>query len=359
MGSLLGRLPWFVSTPVIVAAIAVFAVFGNVLIGVYFERTTLNEANPLAGVGIAPRGTDAAPGTTGASPEAAVLAKGPVKDGEPGHFGKGEATIIRTPNGDLTLRFEQFSVTNGPDLFVYLVEDPKPGRAAVEAGLNLGRLKATDGNFNYAIPGGTDVSRFGSAVIWCRQFRVNFALATFEDAGKRAAPSAAQAAVNAATTLEAAPTVANPTAAAGASAPAATPAASTPTPPAATPTATESPAASTPPPSSGAALLLQGTFRDGAPGHRGSGTAKIGRDANGKLVLVMENFSVTNGPDLHVILGPSASGGGAGLDLGKLKATDGTFSYQIPAGTDLSQFKSVTVWCSSFPTIFTYATLEV
>ena len=97
---------------------------------------------------------------------------------------------------------------------------------------------------------------------------------------------------------------------------------------------------------------------DGAPGHRGSGTAKVGRDASGQLVLVLDDFSVTNGPNLRVILSPAVSGGGNGLDLGKLKATDGTFSYSIPGGTDLSQYKSVTIWCKSFPTIFAYASLE-
>ena len=111
-------------------------------------------------------------------------------------------------------------------------------------------------------------------------------------------------------------------------------------------------------PTGAPALLRQGRFKDGAPGHSGSGTAKIGRAAGGKLVLVIEDFSITNGPDLHVVLGPNPSGGGNGLDLGKLKATDGTFSYDIPEGTDVGQFKSVTIWCQSFPTIFAYATLE-
>jgi hypothetical protein len=71
---------------------------------------------------------------------------------------------------------------------------------------------------------------------------------------------------------------------------------------------------------------------------------------------VLSDFSVTNGPDLHVILGNNAEGGGAGLDLGKLKATDGTFSYDIPADADLASFRSVTIWCKSFPTVFAVAT---
>lgn len=189
MATLLGRLPWFLSTALVAVAVVAFGIVGNILVGVYFERTSLNEADPLAGLAVVSAGEIGA-GTNGAQP-----------------------------------------------------------------------------------------------------------------------PSA--------------PTAAQP-----------------------------SPATARP------GLLLQGAFKDGAPGHHGSGTAKIGRDANGDLVLVVDNFSVTNGPDLRVILGANAAGGGSGLDLGKLKATDGTFSYKIPEGTELGQFKSVTIWCRSFPTIFAYATLE-
>lgn len=105
-------------------------------------------------------------------------------------------------------------------------------------------------------------------------------------------------------------------------------------------------------------VVAAGMFRDGAPGHHGKGTARLGRDASGKAFLVLEDFSVTNGPDLHVILGPTADGGGDGLDLGGLKATDGTFSYEVPEGTDLAAFRSVTIFCKSFPTVFAVATLE-
>ena len=152
--------------------------------------------------------------------------------------------------------------------------------------------------------------------------------------------------VNPLTGLAAAPAVQSPQATASP----ATPAASTPPKGTATSVAA-SPAAS------GPQLLARGEFQDGDPGHRGSGMASIGRDAAGNLVLVLEDFSVTNGPDLRVILSPDAEGGGDGIDLGKLKATDGTFSYAIPAGTDLSQYRSVTIWCAAFPTIFAYATL--
>jgi len=76
--------------------------------------------------------------------------------------------------GAYTLRFKDFSVRNGPDLFVYLSPAAKGYRAGA---LELGKLKATDGSFSYALPAGTDPAIFASAVIWCKQFSVQFAVA--------------------------------------------------------------------------------------------------------------------------------------------------------------------------------------
>lgn len=148
---------------------------------------------------------------------------------------------------------------------------------------------------------------------------------------------------------------ANPLATSGADS-AGTPAAITPEQTTSTPAAAQPSAeAGTP----GPTVVATGMFRDGAPGHHGKGTARLGRDSAGKAFLVFEEFSVTNGPDLHVILGATADGGGDGLDLGGLKATDGTFNYEVPDGADLAAFKSVTIFCKSFPTVFAVATLEV
>ena len=89
------------------------------------------------------------------------------------HFGSGQALLVETAPGMYTLRFEGFSVRNGPDLFVYL--SPADGYAA--GALELGALKASDGSFNYEIPAGTDIGQFKSAVVWCRAFSVLFATA--------------------------------------------------------------------------------------------------------------------------------------------------------------------------------------
>ena len=59
--------------------------------------------------------------------------------------------------GSYILRLEDFSVRNGPDLYVYLspaVDDYATGA------LELGQLKATDGAFGYALPAGHRPRRF-------------------------------------------------------------------------------------------------------------------------------------------------------------------------------------------------------
>lgn len=205
----LARIPSSLGIPGFLGVVAVMALMANYLGGDYFKRTFLDEADPLAGIVAASTHTPgttpspAATGPAGASPSPsapagstpvaavtptpaagatqtaagpALLAEGTFRDGDPGHNGEGIARLIRDADGNHVLRFENFSVTNGPDLFVILSRaDGYSGDGA----LDLGRLKATDGNVNYAIPAGADISQFKSVVIWCRQFSVTFAVATF------------------------------------------------------------------------------------------------------------------------------------------------------------------------------------
>jgi hypothetical protein len=108
-----------------------------------------------------------------------VVAGGEFQGADDFHFGEGTASIIETGPGAFTLRFEEFSVRNGPDLYVYLSPDADGyANGAVE----LGTLKATDGAFGYELPEGLDPSEFASAVIWCKQFSVQFAVAALEAA---------------------------------------------------------------------------------------------------------------------------------------------------------------------------------
>ena len=60
------------------------------------------------------------------------IASGPFHGTDDFHFGAGTATIVETAPGSYVLRLEDFSVRNGPDLYVYLspaVDDYARGRA--------------------------------------------------------------------------------------------------------------------------------------------------------------------------------------------------------------------------------------
>ncbi|MGF1503795.1 MAG: DM13 domain-containing protein [Anaerolineae bacterium] len=95
--------------------------------------------------------------------------------------GTGTATIYRLADGSHILRLENFEVTNGPDLHVFLSGDPAPGSSSAvhaEPSADLGLLKGNVGAQNYELPADFDVENVQSVVIYCVPFRVIFATAT-------------------------------------------------------------------------------------------------------------------------------------------------------------------------------------
>ena len=85
------------------------------------------------------------------------------------HNAEGMAREISLENGKQFIRFENFKVTNGPDLFVYLATD----KGASDF-VDIGRLKANNGNQNYEVPEGTDLTKYDTVLIWCKAFSVLF-----------------------------------------------------------------------------------------------------------------------------------------------------------------------------------------
>lgn len=85
------------------------------------------------------------------------------------HNAEGTAKVIPLEDGTNILRLENLRVTNGPDLYVYL----SPDKAASDI-VNVGKLKANNGNQNYDIPKRTDLSKYDTVLIWCRPFSVLF-----------------------------------------------------------------------------------------------------------------------------------------------------------------------------------------
>src|SRR6266536_2082427 len=62
--------------------------------------------------------------------------------------------------------------------------------------------------------------------------------------------------------------------------------------------------------------------------------------------------ATSDGPDLRVWLADHGAKPGAHLELGRLKGNRGDQVYPIPAGADLSAYRSVTIWCLRFSSPF-------
>ncbi|HJR85360.1 MAG TPA: DM13 domain-containing protein [Nitrososphaeraceae archaeon] len=103
---------------------------------------------------------------------------------------------------------------------------------------------------------------------------------------------------------------------------------------------------------------LMGNFIDAGDGfHKAEGIAKVIELTDGRTFLRLENLKTTNGPDLYVYLSTGKDVSEI-VDLGKLKGNIGNQNYEIPAGTDLSKFNNVLIWCKAFSTLFGSAQLS-
>jgi hypothetical protein len=103
--------------------------------------------------------------------------------------------------------------------------------------------------------------------------------------------------------------------------------------------------------------VLSGKFigvNDGI--HNAEGLARVIPLGNDTYVLRLENFKATNGPDLYVYLATDNSASDI-VNLGRLKGNIGNQNYIIPAGTDLSKYDRVLVWCRAFSVLFGSAQL--
>ena len=90
--------------------------------------------------------------------------------------------------------------------------------------------------------------------------------------------------------------------------------------------------------------------------HDVSGRAMIVKTAGGDVVR-FEDFKTLNGPDLRIYLSADREAKDF-IDLGAIRATEGSVNYPIPAGTDLAKYRQVLVWCRAFSVLFGYAELR-
>ena len=115
---------------------------------------------------------------TPVEPELVELASGAFEDAE--HGTSGTARIIELSDGSRFVRLEDLASSDGPDLHVWVTDQPSGGDGgSYDDGryLRLGELKATHGNQNYEIPDDADLGGLRSVVIWCDRFNVAFGTA--------------------------------------------------------------------------------------------------------------------------------------------------------------------------------------
>ena len=88
------------------------------------------------------------------------------------HRATGEVKLLRVGE-KYYVRFENdFTVTNGPDLFIHFGKDGQYAAAA-----RISDLKGNVGSQNYAVPADINPLEYNELWIWCRAFSVPFGTA--------------------------------------------------------------------------------------------------------------------------------------------------------------------------------------
>ena len=167
------RRTWLLIAAVVLVAVAAFVI-------VYFQPQKLlydervDEALPTAA---APSSAPGGGTATAPATEAVELASGTFISRE--HETTGTARVLRLPDGQVILRFEDFETSNGPVLVVWLSQNPADGDDAAFAQhyFQLGPLKGNIGDQNYVVPPEVDATGWASVVVWCDRFNVSFGAA--------------------------------------------------------------------------------------------------------------------------------------------------------------------------------------
>jgi len=101
------------------------------------------------------------------------------------HPTSGRASIYEVGEGKRALRLTDFATSNGPDVHVVLAQsaDQNLSNEFVKGDLDsveLGLLKANQGDQNYDLPASVDLGKYDSVVIYCERFHAVFGVAKLE-----------------------------------------------------------------------------------------------------------------------------------------------------------------------------------
>ena len=88
--------------------------------------------------------------------------------GTTAHPASGSVRIVEADSATY-VRYENYKTINGPDIYVYLAND-----LGAKEFVDLGRVRATEGNINYEVPAGVDINEYRYVLTWCKAFGVLF-----------------------------------------------------------------------------------------------------------------------------------------------------------------------------------------
>lgn len=102
------------------------------------------------------------------------------------HQTNGRGTIYATSDDRQYLRLTDFTTSNGPDVHVVLAQssDANLTREIVKGRLDsieLGTLRANQGDQNYDLPSSVDLQKYNAIVIFCERFHAVFGVAKLEN----------------------------------------------------------------------------------------------------------------------------------------------------------------------------------
>jgi hypothetical protein len=99
------------------------------------------------------------------------------------HETTGGVQLIRRADGKVQLVLRDLATSDGPDLRVWLTDQPvREGRAGWKVfddgeWVEVGRLKGNRGDQVYDVPAAVDLGGLRSVSIWCKRFSVSFGAA--------------------------------------------------------------------------------------------------------------------------------------------------------------------------------------
>jgi Electron transfer DM13 len=165
--------------------IALLVLLGGGAFGLYWFQPwklvtdrTVNEAAPTSAASSAATSAGAAPSGTADAPADRVVATGTFISKE--HTTTGTVKLTELADGRRVLTLENLDTSNGPDLRVWLTDQPaSAGWTAFDDGawVELGRLKGNKGTQHYEIPAEVKIDSYRSVTIWCKRFSVAFGAA--------------------------------------------------------------------------------------------------------------------------------------------------------------------------------------